>query len=80
MHKQADQTPPPIVREWPDEPRERFLTFKAVTQRVGIGRTAIYQGILDKTFPAPVKYGTRSLWAESEIEAWIDKLKKARAN
>ncbi len=50
---------------------ETLLTFAQVSARVGLGSTSIYAGMAAGTFPKQVKVGSRSLWVESEIEAWI---------
>lgn len=48
-----------------------FLTFAEVSARTACGRTKIYAGIAAGTFPKPIKAGARSLWVESEVEAWM---------
>jgi prophage regulatory protein len=51
----------------------RLLRRSEVTQRVGLGRSAIYAKIKDATFPAPVNIGDRAVaWLSDEISAWID--------
>ena len=50
---------------------ETLLPLKDVRARVGIGTAAIYDRMAKGTFPKPCKVGTRSLWVESEIEAWV---------
>ncbi|MFC4727973.1 helix-turn-helix transcriptional regulator [Coralloluteibacterium thermophilus] len=40
-------------------------------ERVGLKRTAIYGAIAAGTFPKPVKVGAKSLWVDTEVEAWI---------
>jgi prophage regulatory protein len=51
---------------------ERILRFKALSLKVSLGRTSIYQFIADGAFPAPIKLGARATgWRESEIDAWI---------
>lgn len=51
---------------------ERMLRRKEVEAITGRGRSAIYDGIADGTFPKPVKIGARAVaWPESVIRAWI---------
>ncbi len=51
----------------------RLLRFPAVSERVGLRRSAIYLGIKAGTFPAPVSIGKRAVaWRESDIQAWIE--------
>jgi prophage regulatory protein len=49
-----------------------LLRLPAVRARVGLGRTAIYDGIAAGTFPAPIRLGRRCVaWPSTEIDAWI---------
>ncbi len=50
-----------------------ILRIKQVMARSGRGRSSIYQGIQDGTFPAPIKLGERAVgWVDSEINNWIE--------
>lgn len=57
---------------------DRLLTFQQLSDKVGLKRTAIYAAIGAGTFPLPVKIGKLSRWAESEVNAWIENLKRQR--
>jgi prophage regulatory protein len=51
---------------------EQILRFKGVAERVGLGRTYIYELVRDGAFPQPIALGKRARgWRLSEIEAWI---------
>ncbi len=51
---------------------DRILRFQEVSRVTGLGRTSIYEGIKEKTFPTPVKLTKSAVgWKSSEIEAWI---------
>lgn len=51
---------------------DRMLRRKEVEAITGRGRSAIYEGIANGTFPKPVKIGARAVaWPESVIRAWI---------
>lgn len=50
---------------------ESLLRLRTVVARVGIGRSKIYELMAEDDFPHPIKEGARSLWVESQIEAWI---------
>ncbi|SDQ43588.1 AlpA family phage regulatory protein [Pseudoxanthomonas sp. CF125] len=50
---------------------ESFLTMQGVRGRVGLCPSMIYRLVNQGQFPKPAKFGTRSLWIESEVDAWI---------
>ena len=61
---------------------DAILRLPEVARRAGRSRSAIYRGVADGTFPAPVALGPRAVgWRESDITAWIESLatKPARA-
>ena len=56
----------------------RVLRLKHVQERVGLGRSTIYDRMnpksprYDETFPKPIKLGIAAIgWVEAEIDAWI---------
>lgn len=60
-------------------PHPRILRLKQLTERIGLGRSTIYDRMdvqsprYDATFPKPIKLGTAAIgWIESEITAWIE--------
>lgn len=57
---------------------DRLLTFDQVSERAGMKRTAIYAAIQARTFPAPLKIGKLSRWLESDIDAWIARLRQSQ--
>jgi prophage regulatory protein len=52
---------------------KRLLRRSRVQDKVGIGRTALYELIRRDEFPPPIKIGRSSFWVESEIDAWIER-------
>lgn len=58
----------------------RLLRLPDVIARVGLRRTAIYDGIAAGTFPAPIKLGRRCVaWPSDEIDQWVrSKIVEAR--
>ena len=55
------------------EPTKKFIRLPTVIERTGYRRTAIYEKIVEGTFPAPVKLGPRAIaWIEEEIKEWMD--------
>lgn len=50
---------------------ERLLPMAAVRELVGLSPSMIYRLIGQGQFPTPGKFGTRSLWLKSEVDAWI---------
>ncbi|RKR03552.1 AlpA family transcriptional regulator [Kushneria sinocarnis] len=50
----------------------RLLRRKEVERKTGKSRSAIYAGVSDGTFPAPVPIGDNSVaWLEEEVDSWI---------
>jgi len=57
---------------------DRLLNLKEVTDRVGIGKTALYEWMGEGKFPRPCAVGRRAVrWRESEIDKWIASLPPA---
>ncbi|RJG05985.1 AlpA family transcriptional regulator [Noviherbaspirillum cavernae] len=53
-------------------PAAKFLRLPMVSTRTGLSRSAIYRGVIAKTFPTPKMLGKRSIgWLETDIDAWI---------
>ena len=50
---------------------ESLLPMASVKLRVGLSASMIYRLVAANAFPRPGKFGTRSLWVESEVAAWI---------
>jgi predicted DNA-binding transcriptional regulator AlpA len=56
----------------PCEPTpERLLPMRAVRDQVALHPATVYGLIKAGEFPQPIKMGRRSLWIESEVQAWI---------
>ena len=52
---------------------KRFIRLPEVLQRTGFSKAWIYRMIKDKSFPSPIKTGSRSIaFIESEVDQWID--------
>jgi prophage regulatory protein len=56
----------------------RLIRLPAVQERVGMGRTAVYELIKAGKFPRPVKVGAASAWIDVEITRWIEQLAASR--
>lgn len=65
----------------PQTPR-RFLSLRDVLDRLTISRSLLYELIKDpvRPFPPPVHLGRRSVWLESEVEAYIRDVVDAERN
>lgn len=50
---------------------ESLLPLSVVKNRVGMGKTKIYEQIKVGAFPACIKNGRTSVWIESEIDNWV---------
>ena len=56
-----------------------ILRLPAVLARVGLKKTAIYEGVSAGTFPAPVQLSEKAVgWRGSDIDAWIASRVSAR--
>ena len=58
-----------------------LLRLPDVIARVGLRKTAIYDGVKSGTFPAPIHLGSRrcSAWPSDVIDAWIrERIAEAR--
>lgn len=50
----------------------RLLRRRDVELKTGKSRSAIYAGVSDGSFPAPVPIGDKSVaWREEEVDSWI---------
>ena len=50
---------------------ERLLPMRAVHDQVTLHPATVYAMVKAGKFPKPIKLGRRSLWIESEVQAWI---------
>ncbi|AQQ50135.1 hypothetical protein A8F72_06500 [Burkholderia cenocepacia] len=50
---------------------ERLLRLPTVLDMVGLGKTTIYEMMKEGSFPRPRRVRNLSLWAETEVQAWI---------
>lgn len=51
----------------------KILRIKEVINRVGVSQSTIERGVINKTFPQPIKLGARAKgWIESDITQWIE--------
>lgn len=58
---------------------DRLVRLPAVLALTGRGRTVTLDDVKAGRFPAPIKCGRATLWAESEIQQWIaDRIRAAR--
>ena len=51
-----------------------LLDLRQVIDRTGKKRATIYRDMLAGTFPKARKDGTRTVWLESDLEAWEQSL------
>jgi len=69
-HSAQDETPylPPAETV----PPARLLRLPEVMARVGLRRSAIYQGMSEGRFPKSRSLGPKcAVWVEAEIDEWI---------
>ena len=56
----------------PDKAPERLLRLAEVRNRVGLGKTSIYEMVGKGLFPRPFRITSTAVrWSEREIDAWI---------
>jgi prophage regulatory protein len=52
--------------------KERYLTYKEVRARTGLGRTTVYTAMARGDFPPCFQLTARRVgWKESDVERWI---------
>jgi prophage regulatory protein len=50
----------------------RLTRIPGVMERCGLGRSSIYAGVKNGTFPAPVRLSARAVgWREEDIDRWV---------
>lgn len=57
---------------------ERYLRIGDLTDKFPISRATIYRMVKNEQMPKPVKFGSSSVWKESEINQWAKKCEDAR--
>lgn len=57
--------------------KDKLLRLREVEEIVGMKKSTIYRMIASEQFPAPIKIGGLSRWAESVIQEWIKSVKLA---
>ena len=50
---------------------DMYLTVRQVDERLGVGRTSIYDWVRRGLFPKQVKIFRASRWRERDIEKWL---------
>jgi prophage regulatory protein len=61
------------------QPAARTLIKLAeVQKRTALSRSAIYAKVAAGVFPRPVKQGASSVWVDTEVQEWIDRLIASR--
>lgn len=57
----------------------KLVRLPIVADRTGLGKSSIYAGVRNQTFPAPVRLSARAVaWRESDIDQWIAERTTAR--
>jgi prophage regulatory protein len=50
-----------------------ILRLRALTARIGLSRSTIYERMAAGKFPTPISLGGRAVgWLESEIDDWLN--------
>ncbi len=57
----------------------KLISINAVSEMVGLKKSAIYLRISEGVFPGPIKLGSKcSRWNLAEIQNWIEKAVEVR--
>ncbi len=58
----------------------RLIPITAVADRCGVCKATVWRRLQDPAsgFPRPTKHGRRTLWVESEVDAFLARLVGAR--
>jgi len=56
----------------------QLISAKQIAARLSVSRPTVYTLMRDHGFPRAIKIGSRSLWRESEVEAWVQSRSGAR--
>ena len=49
----------------------KFIRLPQVLDKVGLRKTALYERVQSRDFPAPTKLGHVSVWLEEDVDAWM---------
>jgi len=49
----------------------QMLRKRRVLEKVGCGKSALYEAIKHRGFPPPAKVGMLSVWDEAEVDKWL---------
>jgi predicted DNA-binding transcriptional regulator AlpA len=61
-----------------DEPGEKLLSVKKVAEIVDLSVRQIWRLVADNLFPKPVHVGHSARWLWSDIQRYLDELKRGR--
>lgn len=50
---------------------DRLIRLPELTDRLGIGKTKLYDMVKNGQFPKPVKLGNVSVWSSDSVGEWI---------
>lgn len=56
----------------------KLLRYPEVEKRVRLKKSAIYKLIKAEKFPAPVKQGGAAFWFDTDIDAYLERLRSER--
>lgn len=67
------------IRGFSGDDVDPLLTTQQVCELLGIGRTSLYRLLENGSLAPPLKIGVCNRWPLSEVRAFIDRAKQARA-
>lgn len=64
----------------PNDEDLRFLRMDQILDLIPVGRSSIYRMIEAGVFPAPCKIGKISVWPNTAVREWRDRMLPARSS
>lgn len=67
-----------MTSSMPTPTQSRLVSLQGAAERLGLSLRAVYRLIASGTLPPPVKVGGASRLFESDLDAYLDRLQRAR--
>jgi len=74
--KVAPQPQPSAIRDRRKRKNDRLILKPVVLYKTSMTYPQVWKLMRDGKFPRSVRLGSRAAWWESEVDAWLDSLKR----